>query len=195
MKKYVLTGSPSCGKSSVIIALEMLGEHVVHEAATDVIRYKQAQGIEKPWEEADFQEDHYKLQQRREARIPQGIDRVFIDRGIADGLAYIAEGHELAHKVRGHAQEHRYEQIFLIEPLERTETNRVRREDRKEALSIGDKLLRIYKDLGYKPVIIGQGTVEERAKQILKAVKPKKTREQDYTPPFGWAWDMMGGHN
>ena len=51
MRRFVLTGTPGSGKSSVIKELEKLGHTVIHEAATDLIRTEQAQGIEHPWEE------------------------------------------------------------------------------------------------------------------------------------------------
>lgn len=44
MKRYILTGTPGCGKTSIIRGLEMSGASVVAESATDVIAYKQMQG-------------------------------------------------------------------------------------------------------------------------------------------------------
>ena len=43
-KKYVLSGGPGSGKSSILLGLEQLGEYIVREAAEDYIKYKQAQG-------------------------------------------------------------------------------------------------------------------------------------------------------
>lgn len=54
MRRFILTGTPGSGKTSVIMELEKLGHAVIHEAATDVISQEQAKGIEKPWEEPDF---------------------------------------------------------------------------------------------------------------------------------------------
>lgn len=49
MRRYILTGTPGCGKTSLIRALEMTGASVVAEAATDIIAYKQMQGVAEPW--------------------------------------------------------------------------------------------------------------------------------------------------
>lgn len=44
VKKYVLTGGPGAGKTSLLIYLEILGELTIREAAEDLIRYQQALG-------------------------------------------------------------------------------------------------------------------------------------------------------
>ena len=55
--KYVLTGGPSVGKTSILTALELKGYSVVREAATDVINYEQARDNPRPWEHMQqFQE-------------------------------------------------------------------------------------------------------------------------------------------
>ena len=54
MRRFIFTGTPGSGKTSVIKELEKLGHAVIHEAATDVISIEQAMGIEKPWEEPEF---------------------------------------------------------------------------------------------------------------------------------------------
>ena len=69
-QKYVLTGGPGSGKSSIILALEMQEEYVIREAAEDYIRLRQAQGQPQPWTEADFQDRILDIQMQREARIP-----------------------------------------------------------------------------------------------------------------------------
>ena len=50
MKRFILTGTPGSGKTSVIKELEKLGHAVIHEAATAVISIEQAKGLERPWE-------------------------------------------------------------------------------------------------------------------------------------------------
>ena len=45
MKRYILTGAPGCGKTSIIHALEMTGCSVVRESATDIISYKKGSEV------------------------------------------------------------------------------------------------------------------------------------------------------
>ena len=51
MKKYILTGGPGTGKSTLILALEQEGYATVPEAAEAYIKYRQAMGKPDPWTE------------------------------------------------------------------------------------------------------------------------------------------------
>lgn len=165
-KKYVLTGGPGSGKSSIILALEQQGEFVIREAAEDYIRFRQAQGQEEPWTEPDFQDRILDLQIQRESRIPYYAERVFIDRGLADGLAYAAEGTKTHERIKAETSKTKYEQIFIIELLNEIEKTTIRRENYEEAKTVEDNLYRIYKELDYEPIRINSGPLEERVQDI-----------------------------
>lgn len=66
MRRYILTGTPGCGKTSIIRALEMTGASVVAEAATDIIAYRQMQGVAEPWKNEDFIDYIIRLQKHRQ---------------------------------------------------------------------------------------------------------------------------------
>ncbi|MBN2052867.1 AAA family ATPase [Candidatus Woesearchaeota archaeon] len=171
MKRYILTGGPGAGKSSIILALEKQGEYTIREAAEDCIKLKQAQGIKEPWTEPGFQESILELQQQREARVPKEAARVFIDRGLLDGLAYTKPRTETYKKIAEAAAKTKYDLVFIIEPLETVEKTAVRREDMKEALEIRKKLEETYRQAGYEPILIKAGPLEQRVKKILAHIK------------------------
>src|ERR1700684_316950 len=66
MKRFVLTGAPGSGKTSIIRELEVDGFSVVEEAATDVIAVQQTQGIAEPWAHASFIDAVADLQRARQ---------------------------------------------------------------------------------------------------------------------------------
>lgn len=170
IQKYVLTGAPGSGKSSILLELERRGEYIVREAAEDVIKLEQAEGIEKPWELPDFQRKILHLQVQREERIPRDIKRVFIDRGILDGLAYTETGSEINREIQREARA--YRGVFLIENLGKTERTEIRREDYTTALELEKKLAYIYGEVaGYKIRRISPAPVEERAGKILNMIR------------------------
>lgn len=37
MKRFIITGAPGCGKTTIIRALELTGASVVNEVATDIL--------------------------------------------------------------------------------------------------------------------------------------------------------------
>ena len=54
MRRYILTGAPGAGKTTVARLLAAAGHTVIPEAATDLIEAAQAAGEDAPWERADF---------------------------------------------------------------------------------------------------------------------------------------------
>ncbi len=198
--KYILTGGPGFGKSSTLLALEMLGYDIVREAAEDVIKYNKANGIKAPWLETEkFQDDILELQLLRESKITGEI--TFIDRGSLDGIAYFEkEGLPLSEKVQGELERKKlnleYDIVFLIESFGQCETNDVRREDLEEALYLEREIEKVYTNLGYKVVRIKERENIERAKKIERIIRGEESyieeqndvEENEYgsTPFMDW---------
>jgi len=81
MKRYILTGAPGAGKTTIIRELEATGYSVVHEAATDMIAVEHARGNDEPWTHPAFIDAIAYEQQQRELRasaVPVNIQ--FFDR-------------------------------------------------------------------------------------------------------------------
>lgn len=66
VKKYILTGTPGSGKTSIIRALEKDGYDVIDEAATEVIANEQKLGNNEPWKYPEFIDSIIELQKERE---------------------------------------------------------------------------------------------------------------------------------
>ena len=66
MKRYILTGAPGSGKTSIIKALKNEGYDVIEEAATDVIANEQKLGNNEPWKYPNFIDTIIDLQKERE---------------------------------------------------------------------------------------------------------------------------------
>jgi predicted ATPase len=170
MKTYLITGGPGSGKSSIILALELMGEYVVREAAEDYIKTIQAYGISNPWDHPDFQLGILKLSRQRESRIPKAARRVFLDRSMPDGLAYEPKDTQVYAEIANQAKSCSYDLVFLVELLGTTDTNAVRREDRQEAIALEARLIEIYQEMGYKPIHIKPDKLKCRVGEILFSV-------------------------
>ncbi len=72
MKRYVLTGAPGAGKTSILRLLRQRGYCVVGEAATDVISSEQKRGMAEPWRAGGFIEKIVELQRRRQQEPAPG---------------------------------------------------------------------------------------------------------------------------
>lgn len=181
MKKYVFTGGPGSGKSSILIALELKGYNVIREAAEDYIRHQQALGIREPWLEEDFQEKIFWLQHAREKKAISE-ELIFIDRGLFDNYAYEPEGTPFYKKLQNHllAKGRKtelikelgdYTTIFLIEHSGNIETNGVRRENTGQAVFLEKELEKIYTSCGYNVIRIPFGELNIRVEEVLKYIK------------------------
>lgn len=81
MKRYVITGAPGTGKTSIVRALARMGYAVVAEAATDVIADAQARGEAEPWLGPKFVDAVVARQRRRlAAPAPAGATAQVYDR-------------------------------------------------------------------------------------------------------------------
>jgi predicted ATPase len=70
MRRFILTGAPGSGKTSILLHLQQKGHAVVAEAATDVIAAEQARGIDGPWLDPAFIDKIIDLQRSRQLAPP-----------------------------------------------------------------------------------------------------------------------------
>ncbi len=169
MEKYILTGGPGSGKSSILFELEGRGEYIVREAAEDYIRKQQSKGIKEPWFESDFQDEILRLQLMRENKVSSDAKRVYLDRSCLDGMAYLEKGSSTYSKIHHiMTTEVAYnKKVFLVELLDTVETNEVRRENYAGAKELQDKLELLYIEYGYDIIRVPSGDVRERADLVM----------------------------
>ncbi len=169
LKRYVLTGGPGCGKTSILTGLEMRGELVVREAARDYYLLERARGIVAPTELDSFEAEILRLHLMRERAIPtEGRARVFLDRGVYDHFVYgrLVGKHiprSLARQARRCAT---YSIAFLVEPLggqwsEPVGYTGLRPEELHQA--IGEE----YAALGIKVIPIAPAPLDNRVEAVL----------------------------
>ncbi len=182
IKRFILTGTPGSGKTSVIKELEKLGHAVIHEAATDVISIEQAKGIERPWESNDFTEKIIRMQKERQMNSSRNIQ--FYDR--APFCTY-ALGKYLAHwkgreftpspvlldEIDRCLKNGVYQsQIFFFENIGFIEHTDARKISYEDALIFEQIHLDVYKEFGFDIVMVPKGlTVRQRCEFILERVK------------------------
>jgi len=147
-----------------------MGHYVVREAAEDYIRLRQAQCQPEPWNEPDFQEKIFKLQQQRECQVNPKARIIFIDRGLPDGLAYAPQGSDFEVRVVFATFRPQYEKVFLVDQLQNPERASLRKETPEEASALSEKLYHIYSEKGYPVIRIPDGPLNQRVKEVLSHV-------------------------
>lgn len=170
-KRYVLTGAPGSGKTSVLRALGERGFPVIPEAATDVIGWRQREGISEPWEHAGFVDEIATLQSRRQ-READGVPLQIYDRSPLCTLALARYlGHPvtplLAAEVSRVMDGRIYEKsVFLLLPLGFIEPTAARRISYADSIEFGRLHEQVYREHGFDTIEVAPGTVRGRADAV-----------------------------
>lgn len=177
MERYILTGTPGSGKTSILRQLEHDGFGVVEEAATDVIAHLQARGIAEPWTQPSFIDDLVKLQKQRQiesARAKYSVQ--FHDRSaictaaLANYLGYPIS-RVLSEELKRIRAERIFEKtVFFVRNLGFVAATEARRISFAEALRFEEIHEAAYRSFGFALTYIELGSVPERVEAIKRVV-------------------------
>lgn len=178
MRRYIVTGAPGAGKTSLLLALRGRGHEVVREAATDVIATATECGADKHWEQSTFIDQIVALQSRRQAQpVPPGTDLQFYDRSPVCTLA-LSEylGHPvpavMAAEIDRIGRDRFYErEVFFVRDLGFVEPTQARRISYEQSLEFERVHVKTYLALGDDLVDVPRAEVAHRADLIEAAVK------------------------
>jgi len=174
MKRYILTGTPGSGKTSIIRLLEIMGYLVVEEAATDIIALEQVQGNAEPWKDASFINKIVELQKQRQVQFSdlssevQIYDRsVFCTYALSKYLGYQPSKNIIEEINRVENEQIYQKKVFFIENLGFCQPSEARKISFEEALRFEYIHEETYKYFGYTCIKILPGKVIERANRII----------------------------
>jgi predicted ATPase len=177
MKRYILTGTPGCGKTSIVRALEIAGYLVVEEAATDVIALRNAQGITEPHTQPSFIDDITNLQKQRQLRVAGVESEIqFYDRSPLCTYALsrwldIPISTTLADEMERIRVERIYQrQVFFIENLGFCEPTQARRISFEDSIKFEKVHEETYLAFGYECTRVAAQELARRVEQIERYV-------------------------
>jgi predicted ATPase len=173
-ERIVITGGPGTGKTVLISALEENGFHCFHEVirtmTLDALHGNKAK--EQMVNPIAFVNDSKSFNdQLINARLQHFKDakdlkkkNLFYDRGLPDVLAYMNYfGQPYEQRYIDICTEHRYDLVLMLPPWKEIYTqDNERMENFQQACGIHHHLVKTYIELGYNPIEVPFGTIDQR---------------------------------
>jgi len=171
---FVITGAPSCGKSSIINLLAKKNYATIQEAARLHILQELNKGLTIPEIIKDFYNFQY-LICKKSHQLLENIDikkPYFLDRSSLDNLAYLNTKQINWSELKEKCSKFNYKKVFILDSLPYEQDNvRIessnQKEAEKEAAQIRLELINVYKYFKIPIIKVPVFPLEERTQFIL----------------------------
>ena len=173
-RKYIITGAPGTGKTTIINALIKKGYSCAEEISRELIAEQLSIGGDiLPWKNQIAFENHIANLRKEQYLNCSEKENYFFDRSSIDCIAYLkANKLEITNEISQITKECIFNKQVFITPLwEEIYINDGERiEDIKSALNIENSIIKTYKSLGYNLITVPKLSVKERVSFIISKI-------------------------
>src|SRR5215831_16873090 len=178
--RFVITGGPGAGKTTILNALAARGYMYAAESARAIIRERLASGLSPRPPLAQFGNEilHRDIARYRETRVTD--HPVFFDRGIVDALGILAQQHAISlGEAAAYIRSFPYNKVVLLMPpwedIYRTDAERD--QTFAESVQVCESLRQWYARWDYETIEVPCTAIDQRVTFILQAVEHALTNQ------------------
>jgi len=178
--RFVITGGPGAGKTTILNALAERGYRYAAESARAIIRERLASGLSPrpPLEQFGHEILQRDIARYRETRVTD--HPVFFDRGIVDALGILHQQHAISlEEAEAYVRSFPYNKVVLLMPaweaIYRTDSERD--QTFAEAIQVFEELRTWYARWGYETIEVPRTAIDQRVNFILHTVEYALTRQ------------------
>ena len=177
MFRYVLTGGHGVGKTSLALYLQLKGEYIIRESASDYKYVKMAQGDSFPFDNLNAESEIFSIQSYRENEIDSvNRPRVFLDRSIIDHFAYAKILNQVLDTTNFIENSCVYDIIFFIEESKEFGISLCTKREVEYSRFVARSIKEEYMKRNYNIVCIPPDSLEKRYKNIIEVVHEYESR-------------------
>lgn len=171
--RFVVTGGPGGGKTTILEALQERGYQVVAETARRIIRDRVAAGLSPRPEPASFAQDILRSDIEKYQSTADREAPIFFDRGVLDALYMLAAADALTSaEIEQYVQAFPYNRVAFILPPWRDiyVSDSERDQSFEESVSVYEGMKAWYSRWGYEIVEVPHDHVGGRVSFILSCI-------------------------
>jgi predicted ATPase len=174
-RRYVITGGPGSGKSTLVDGLEKAGYCCSAEISREMIKAQVAEGTDcLPWLDISCFSDKVIAEMIRAWKLSSQNPLTFFDRGIPDVIAYLRiAGLTVPASYIEDLVLHPYEKrVFILPPWDEIYVNDTERwQSFEEAISIYHTIIETYTGFGFDLIPVPKVSETERIAFVLNSIK------------------------
>ncbi|WP_148255440.1 AAA family ATPase [Aidingimonas lacisalsi] len=172
-RRFVVTGGPGGGKTTILSALAECGYRIVSESARRIIKERLAAGLSPRPDPVAFAQEILSSDMAKYRDATTCDHAMFFDRGVLDALYMLeAESALASDEIAQYVQQFPYNDVvFLLPPWEEIYGKDSERDQSfEESIKVFEGLKRWYLQWGYETIEVPRNNVNERVSFILKSI-------------------------
>lgn len=171
--RFVVTGGPGGGKTTILNALSERGYSFAPESARKIIKERLAAGLSPRPDPVSFAQEILSSDIEKYQNVTSCDYAMFFDRGVLDALYMLnAENALTRDEIAKYVQMFPYNSVvFLLPPWKEIyDTDSERDQTFAESVEVFEGMKRWYSQWGYETLEVPRGNINERASFILQRI-------------------------